>query len=313
MLHAWFIWYGDILVTYALAGALAFLARGWTPRRLIGTGLVILGLLMAWCVMGHVHFAQMRAMAEAPGASAALVEQWRIALADLAPSQEAGRAELAGYLGGFADAFHARIPMTTFFQTFLVPTQFVWEALGFILIGMGFYRLGFFTADFEKRTYDTMVALVPVGVVLGWFLAEPLMASRWDPVLTLLTDGLAIPLHLAMALGYAAIVIAMVRSHRLQPVVERLAACGRMAFTNYLGANIITTTLFYGYGAGLYGQLERYQLYGVVAAVWALQLACSKPWLARFHYGPFEWAWRSLARWQVQPFVKGRGVSAQAV
>jgi len=313
MLHAWFVWYGDILVTYALAGSIAFLARNWPPRRLIGAGAVVLGLLMAWGVMGHVHFAQMRAMAEAPGAAAALVEQWRVASAELAPPLEAGKAEVAGYLGGVVDAFHARMPMTLFFQTFLIPTQFMWEALGFILIGMGLYRMGFFTAGLAKRTYDSMVALVPAGVVVGWFLAEPLMASNWDPVLTLLTDALAIPLHLAMGLGYAAIVIATVRSHRLKPLVDRLAACGRMAFTNYLGANIITTTLFYGNGAGLFAQLERYQLYGVVAAVWALQLACSKPWLERFHYGPFEWAWRSLARWEVQPFVKGHGVSAQVV
>lgn len=310
MLHAWFIWYGDILVTYALAGAMAFLVRKWPARRLIGTGAIILGLLIAWGVMGHVHFAQMRAMAEAPGASAALVEQWRAATAELAPSLDAGRAEVAGYLGGFVDAFHARVPMVLFFHTFLVPTQFVWEALGFILIGMGLYRLGFFTGEFAKGSYDSMVALVPGGVVVGWFLAEPLMEARWDPVLTLLTDALAIPLHLAMALGYASIVIAAVRSHRMRSVIERLAACGRMAFTNYLGANILATTVFYGYGLGLYGQLERYQLYGVVAAIWTLQIICSKPWLERFHYGPFEWAWRSLARWKVQPFVKGQGVSA---
>ena len=31
--------------------------------------------------------------------------------------------------------------------------------------------------------------------------------------------------------------------------------------------------------------------------VWLLMLAWSKPWLDRFHYGPLEWLWRSLARW----------------
>jgi len=30
-------------------------------------------------------------------------------------------------------------------------------------------------------------------------------------------------------------------------------------------------------------------------------LLWSKPWLDRFRYGPFEWAWRSLARWELQP------------
>ena len=38
-------------------------------------------------------------------------------------------------------------------------------------------------------------------------------------------------------------------------------------------------------------------------------LAWSKPWLDRFHYGPFEWLWRSLARWELQPMRKGRGRS----
>ncbi|MDO9487114.1 MAG: DUF418 domain-containing protein, partial [Sphingomonadaceae bacterium] len=69
MLHAWAIWYGDILVTYALAGSMAFLFRHQPPRRLIGIGLVILGLLIAWGFMGHFHFSQMRALAEAPGAA----------------------------------------------------------------------------------------------------------------------------------------------------------------------------------------------------------------------------------------------------
>jgi uncharacterized protein len=35
---------------------------------------------------------------------------------------------------------------------------------------------------------------------------------------------------------------------------------------------------------------------------WLLMLAWSKPWLDRFHYGPLEWLWRTLARGRAQPF-----------
>jgi uncharacterized protein len=42
-------------------------------------------------------------------------------------------------------------------------------------------------------------------------------------------------------------------------------------------------------------------LYIVVVAIWALMLLWSKPWLERFHYGPLEWLWRSLARRKLQP------------
>jgi len=84
--------------------------------------------------------------------------------------------------------------------------------------------------------------------------------------------------------------------------VRRLAAAGRMAFSNYIAQSLICTTLFYGYGFGLFGRLDYAEQLLVVAAVWAAQLAWSPWWLARFHFGPAEWAWRSLTYWRRQPF-----------
>jgi uncharacterized protein len=52
--------------------------------------------------------------------------------------------------------------------------------------------------------------------------------------------------------------------------------------------------IFYGFGLGLYGRVTGYQLYGVVFAIWALELAWSGWWLRRYRIGPFEWVWRSL-------------------
>jgi len=46
----------------------------------------------------------------------------------------------------------------------------------------------------------------------------------------------------------------------------------------------------------------------VVFAIWALLLTWSSLWLAHFRFGPFEWLWRSLARWQVQPIKKATSV-----
>ena len=85
----------------------------------------------------------------------------------------------------------------------------------------------------------------------------------------------------------------------------RIGAAGRMAFSNYLGTSMLCTTLFYGHGFGLYGQLSRAELYLVVVGVWALMLLWSKPWLTHFRYGPLEWLWRSLARLRFQPMRGG--------
>ena len=74
-----------------------------------------------------------------------------------------------------------------------------------------------------------------------------------------------------------------------------------------LMTSIITSLVFCGYGLGLYGQLSRFELLYVVAGVWAFILLWSQPWLERFHYGPFEWAWRSLVQWKPQRFVRAPG------
>jgi uncharacterized protein len=52
--------------------------------------------------------------------------------------------------------------------------------------------------------------------------------------------------------------------------------------------------------------VSRAALYWVAPLVWAIMLAWSKPWLDHFHYGPFEWAWRSLSRLRVQPMRRPR-------
>jgi len=107
-----------------------------------------------------------------------------------------------------------------------------------------------------------------------------------------------------VALGHAAALLLLVRSGALSWLIRRLAAAGRMALSNYLGTSIITAFVFCGFGLGLYGHLQRFELYYVVAAIWLAILLWSEPWLARFHYGPFEWLWRSLVRWKPQPFLR---------
>jgi uncharacterized protein len=79
---------------------------------------------------------------------------------------------------------------------------------------------------------------------------------------------------------------------------------GQMAFTNYLMQSFLCGLFFYGIGFGMYGHLQRHEVYYVVAAVWALQIIWSHAWLKFFRFGPLEWAWRSLTYWKLQPLKK---------
>ncbi len=104
-----------------------------------------------------------------------------------------------------------------------------------------------------------------------------------------------------IAFGHISLVMLIVKSGALKRLMDRFAAVGRMAFTNYLMHSIILTTIFYGYGFGLYGQVPRAWQMAFVAAVLSFQLWLSPLWLQHFRFGPAEWLWRSLTYWKRQP------------
>jgi len=91
------------------------------------------------------------------------------------------------------------------------------------------------------------------------------------------------------------------RSGRLARAQARLAAVGRMAFTNYIAQSVLCSLIFYGHGLGLFERVGGAACVGVVAGIWALQLAWSPWWLARFRFGPLEWLWRTLSYGHRQP------------
>jgi uncharacterized protein len=89
-----------------------------------------------------------------------------------------------------------------------------------------------------------------------------------------------------------------------------LAAAGRMAFTNYIVDSIVFGFLFYGYGFGLFGRLGSAVAALIGIALYIAQLYLSRWWLARFHFGPLEWLWRSMTYGRRQPMRKTAACAA---
>jgi uncharacterized protein len=313
MLHAYFLWWGDILVTYALAGLVIFPFRNLAPRLQIGIGVVVLALLLAANVFEAHELAVMQAAASAPGATAAAVKTWQEASQVVAPPIAMKAQEIAGFGGDFMDALRARAKVAMLLQTILMPTGEIPEAIGQMFLGMALFRLGFFTLKWSSRAYGWMIAVgylvaAPVTAWMTWKITQ----SGFDPLELNRLEAWQQVTRPPIALAHASVLLLVIRAGVANGIVNRLAAAGRMAFSNYLMTSIITTVVFCGFGFGLYGKLSRFGELAVVAGVWVFILVWSKPWLARFHYGPFEWAWRSLVRWSPQPFLRGAAAPAEA-
>jgi hypothetical protein len=83
-----------------------------------------------------------------------------------------------------------------------------------------------------------------------------------------------------------ALLMILCKAGALRWLTSRLAAIGQTALSNYVFQSVVCTLVFTGYGFGLYGRLERYQLYYVVAGCWAMSLAGSPIWLKHYRFGP---------------------------
>ncbi len=106
---------------------------------------------------------------------------------------------------------------------------------------------------------------------------------------------------LPLCMGYVSALMCLLGTSWGEKLLSPLRHAGRMALTNYLGASVIATLFFSGYGLGYYGQVSRGGQVLFVAVVFSLQLLFSYFWLSRFRYGPMEWLWRAITYWQLPP------------
>jgi uncharacterized protein len=105
--------------------------------------------------------------------------------------------------------------------------------------------------------------------------------------------------------GYLGLIVCLMQSRRWRQLLGWLSPLGRMALTNYLTHSLVLSLLFYGYGFGQFGQINRGAQMLIVVAIIAAQWLFSSLWLRSFRYGPMEWLWRSVTYWRWQPLRLG--------
>lgn len=281
VLHAYLLWYGDMLVPLALSGMVVFFAR----RRSAGTLLALGTVVFAMGSVLPVVLTWSTAHAD-PAALAAWKAQW-------APRPETIAREIAQYRGGWGEQMAHRVPTALETQTSYFVTHLFWQIAGLMLIGMGLFKAGVLSATRTRAFYLRMGVLgFAIGGLLNALGIFRSFATGWDLLdFVLVSQQLHYWGNLLVALGWTALV--MLLCQRGWPL-RSLEAVGRMALSNYLLQSVICTTIFYGHGFGLFGRVDRAVQLAIVIAIWAFQLVASRAWLSYFAVGPVEWVTRWL-------------------
>jgi ABC-type multidrug transport system ATPase subunit/uncharacterized membrane protein YeiB len=285
LLHGVLLWFGDILLSYAVTGCLVMGARHWPVRRLFAAGLALFGVSLALLAA----MAAMIAFMPPADLAAFATHNWSPPPAELAT-------DIAAYRDGFASAFRTNLADWIEFQiqTLLLLTP---RTAGLMLLGMALLRTGFLTGELATRRYLGWMAIGGLALAaLGWNAWD--MARQGFPLVRVQAIGTMITATLAplVALGYAAGLILLLRARAATALTGALAAMGRMAFTNYLAQSLVMTSLFWGgRGLGLFGSISRPQLMLLVCILFTAQALLSVLWLRRVSHGPLELVWRRLS------------------
>jgi uncharacterized protein len=317
--HSYLIWDGDILVLYAQTGLFLYFFRHLRPATLIVLGvssmLVLVPLVLGFGAgIDYMKTASERVEAQKnAGEKPSSLDQqlhdvWVKNVRDEImpdPKKKAEKwdKEMATYRGGYLGIVKYKAFDVLMGQIFGFLLGGGFFAASRMLVGMGLMKLGVFSAQRSRSFYLWMVALgYGLGFPLMIFDANMLIRHQFSSDYQM-HGGVLYNVFgsLVVALGHVGFLMLIVQNGAIGWLTTRLAAAGRMALSNYLFDSIACTTLFYGYGFGLFGQINRTGLAAIVLTIWIIQLLLSPIWLKHFRYGPAEWVWRSLTYWTLQP------------
>jgi len=295
VLHSYLLWFGDILFTYGLCGMLAYCYRKMSPRKLIvyGVGFIaVTTVLFLWTARSLPHM---------PPAKAEFLRQglWQ-------PTPEMKAHELAAYRSGWLGEMRQRAndSLTGEVSGFIYLA--FWRVEGCMLIGMALFKLGVFSAKRSAKLYWTfLAAAVLVGFPVILFGVHHDIAAGWEfRQAFFIGSQYNYWASMLVSLGWVGATMLVFQSPTLRGFTRPIAAVGRMAFSNYIFDTVVCTTIFYGFGFGMFGKVSRVTQIQIVTAIWIAQLILSSIWMRYFQFGPLEWLWRSLTYWKRQPFRK---------
>jgi uncharacterized protein len=311
--HAFLLFWGDILYPYALCALILFPFRKLPAKKLLIIGGLFIAFKTGWSGVEAFRQVERRNLAAAADAaekagkkpSEAQIEakkQLEAQRKQRKPSAEELEKDAKKWRGNPLRVIAARAEDLAVWHGLPYYDPVDCDIWSMMFIGMGLFKLGVFSAARTYRFYIWLAIIAYlIGIPINSYDAWLPFKTGFDRVTFAVTHVAYDIERLPVALADMALLMIICKADALRWLASRLAAIGQTALSNYILQSLVCTFVFTGYGLGLYGRLERYQLYYVVAGCWVLSLAASPVWLRHYWFGPLEWCWRSLTYWQKQP------------
>ncbi len=313
------LWFWDILFQYAICGIIIFTFRRLSPKLLIIAAVACIALQT---VRDNVLYYREKKVitkgemiAKKDTTVSKLTEDEKAVLAKMmemkeenSPKEKMKKAEesiqkvTADY-----NTFYKYQSERSYHDEIHYTYNGLWDVLIFMFLGMAFYKNGILLGHASVKTYLLLFIVgMAGGLFLTWYKLKPIIDLNFNNYE--ITKQVKFELYeiarVFRSIGIFGLIMLLYKSGWFKWLFSLMRPVGQMAFTNYLMQSLLVGLYFYGIGFGMFGKLQYYQIYYVVAATWLLQIIWSHIWLNYFRFGPFEWLWRSLTYWKLQPIKK---------
>ncbi|MBS4743236.1 hypothetical protein B9G52_06050 [Bacillus safensis] len=275
LLHLTFVWIGDILAYYAVAGFLLLFFYKRTAKT-IGYWLITLFVIQLL-----TPFFTMLLSTISSGSSGK---------PDFADFELTSHNSLT-YLASISDRWTDMVTMASgSFST-------VYSMFFMFLLGVYFVKMEFFkNMEAKKAIWNRIWVIFAIAFLITQgstiiTAVNPFENTLWMNIASALEQNGG----LTGSMFYMS-TLAMLFLHvpQLRGALMVFTKVGRMSLTCYLLHSIIGTMLFLKYGAGLADYLQPAGTFMIGLGVYVFIVLFSTLWLKRFKYGPMEFIWRQL-------------------
>lgn len=293
LIHAYLIWMGDILISYAALGLLLVPFRKLNPKLVLVCAIVLFLFPIArW---------QIKLVGQQVDTSSH--QQTAATATNKSNVQNHARAEVessqwAYAHGSFSDIMKQRARDVRY----SLHRMGMARIFSMFLFGLYAGRRRMFSQlqeglPFLRRIFPWCLSLAVFGTICLELLYLQ-RAPEWTRLLRPLAYAVSFS---AQFLSYYLAVILLSENPATKRWMAPLREVGRMALTNYLLQSVVCTAIFYSYGLGFYWKVGPALGLGLSFLIYFGQIIFSTWWLRRFRFGPVEWAWRSLTYGEAQP------------
>lgn len=301
VVHAYFIWDGDILYHYAICGLFLIPFRSIKSKNLM---LIVLFLASFLFIKSYESVSKRqesysnytetlnKEKTKRTEKDKKLITSWESRYSKKTPnlSKEVEMPKPTYWQGVINSYENHKVHKGEFYYQSLILSSLIVMILGMIL-----FRAGIFS-DYKLWKYYWFItaSILIIGLIINYLRYYHWSYEDHIPNLNTFKALLFTFPKEILGVGYILLLNGIYQKYLRNVRFKVFTKIGRTALSNYIFQSIILGILFYGYGFGLHNSFSRFELLGFVVTIWAIQIICTHIWLRNFKQGPLEFLWRKL-------------------